>query len=181
MHYLQSEPADWRGQFLQLAELLGESWQAEQWLNAFDWEAGEAREQLHSQLGRESVVIIRMLHSRLYLHCSRSMASMLYGELALTPAYDSGTELYNIQVTPQEIAALGADHLLMLIRRESDTLGEWSRLQDNPEWLKISAVQRHRVHFLTSDPWREQSAYAQLRMVRQTRQLFLGQSSIQVP
>lgn len=181
VHYLQSAPPDWRSQFLQLAHFLGESWQAKQWLAAFDWEVGTVKEQLHKQIGGESVVVIRMLHSRLYLHCSRTMANMLYRELELTPAYDSGGELYNIPVTPQEIAALGADHLLMLIRRESDTLGEWNKLQNDPEWLKIAAVQRHRVHFLSSDPWREHSAYAQLRMVRHTRQLFLGQSSIHVP
>ena len=181
VHYLQSGPADWRSQFLELAQFLGESWQAEQWLAAFDWEAGTVKEQLREQMGGESVVVIRMLHSRLYLHCSRTMASMLYRELELAPAYDSGGEIYNIPVTPQEIAALGADHLLMLIRRESDTLGEWNRLQEDPEWLKIDAVQRHRVHFLASDPWREHSAYAQLRMVRQARQLFFGQSSIHIP
>ncbi|WP_310832552.1 AraC family transcriptional regulator [Paenibacillus pedocola] len=181
VHYLQTGPADWRSQFLQLAQFLGESWQAEQWLAAFDWEAGAVKEQLHTQIGGESVVVIRMLHNRLYLHCSRTMASMLYGELELQPAYDSGDEIYNVPVTPQEIAALHADHLLMLIRRESDTLGEWNKLQNDPEWLKIAAVQRHRVHFLSSDPWREHSAYAQLRMVRQTKQLLVGQSSIHVP
>ncbi|WP_260509739.1 AraC family transcriptional regulator [Paenibacillus typhae] len=181
VHYLSSEPAEWRSPFLELAELLGESWQAEQWLAAFDWEAGQVREQLHAQIGSESVVVIRMLHNRLYLHCSRSMASMIYRELQLKPAYDARDGIYNIPVTPQEIAAVGADHLLMLIRRESDTLNEWSRLQNDPQWLKIAAVQRHRVHFLASDPWREQSAYAQLRMIRETRQLFLGHSSIHVP
>ncbi|MNB83615.1 HTH-type transcriptional activator Btr [compost metagenome] len=181
VHYLSSEPADWRSQFLELAERLGESWQAAQWLANFDREAGQAREQLHAQIGSESVVVIRMLHSKLYLHCSRSMASMLYQELQLQPAYTGGGGVYNIPVTPEDIAAIGADHLLMLIRRESDTLNEWSRLQNDLQWLKIPAVQRHRVHFLASDPWREQSAYAQLRMIRETRHLFLSHSSIHVP
>ncbi|MNP59941.1 hypothetical protein D3C76_1549770 [compost metagenome] len=59
----------------------------------------------------------------------------------------------------------------MLIRQEYDTLGEWKKLQVDPQWLRIPAVQRHQVHALSSDPWREESAYAQLRMLRQLLQL----------
>ncbi|MBW4082234.1 AraC family transcriptional regulator [Paenibacillus sp. S150] len=172
VYYQPAESEDWRGQLLQLARYLGESWQAEQWLAAYDWEVSSAKEQLHRQLGGEPVVVIRMLGSRLYLHCNRGMANMLYRELELRPAYESGTELYNVPVTPAELAAVPADHLLMLIRRDSDTLGEWGRLQNDPQWLKLPAVQRHHVHLLNSDPWREDSAYAQLRMLRQTLQLF---------
>jgi ABC-type Fe3+-hydroxamate transport system substrate-binding protein len=69
------------------------------------------------------------------------------------------------------LAELPADHLLMLIRQEYDTLGEWRKLQNDPQWMKIPAVQRHHVHVLSSDPWREDSAYAQLRMLRQILQL----------
>ncbi|QQZ59178.1 AraC family transcriptional regulator [Paenibacillus sonchi] len=172
VYYLPAEMEDWRAQLLHLAQYLGESWQAEQWLATYDWEVRTAKDQLQRQLGGESVVVIRMLGSRLYLHCNRGMRGMLYRELELRTAYESETELYDVQITPAELAYVPADHLLMLIRRESDTLGEWSRLQNDPQWLKLPAVQRHRVHLLNSDPWRENSAYAQLRMLRHMLQLF---------
>jgi ABC-type Fe3+-hydroxamate transport system substrate-binding protein len=66
---------------------------------------------------------------------------------------------------------LNADHLLLMIRQESETLGAWKRLQDDPKWQAIPAVQRHRLCFLTSDPWREYSAYAHLRMLKQAVRL----------
>ncbi|AIQ68149.1 AraC family transcriptional regulator [Paenibacillus graminis] len=174
VYYPPAEMGDWREQLLHLAQYLGESWQAEQWLAAYDREVRTAKDQLQRLLGGESVVVIRMLGNRLSLHCNRGMAGMLYRELELRPAYESGTELYDVPVTPAELAYVPADHLLMLIRRESETLGEWSRLQNDPQWMKLPAVQRHRVHLLNSDPWRENSAYAQLRMLRQMLQLFPG-------
>lgn len=172
VHHLSVSGEDWRGQFEELAQYLGESWQGEQWLAAYEREVKSSKERLHKQLHQESVVVIRMLGNELYLHSTSGMASTLYRELELNPAYGSGADSYNMPVTPGEIAALQADHLLMLIRRDNETLGEWEKLQNHPMWLKIPAVQRHRVHFLNSDPWREESAYAQLRMLRQTLQLF---------
>lgn len=171
VYYLPDRNMDWRGQFLLLSDFLGESWQADQWLTAYDRKVQSGRENLHAQLNNESVVVIRMLGNKLYLHCNLGMANMLYRELDLQPAYQSDTEIYNLQVTPEELIALPADHLLMLIRQESETLGEWKKLQNDPQWQKIPAVQRHRVHHLTSDPWREHSAYAQLRMLEQALQL----------
>lgn len=167
-----SDYPNWRSRFLQLSHDLGEDWQAEQWLAAYDWEVRSVRDQLYKQLGHESVVVIRMLGSKLYLYCTKGMGGMLFTELGLRQAYESGMDTYNIPVTPSELADLRADHLLLLIRRENDTLAEWNRLQNDPQWLQISAVQRHQVHFLSSDPWREDSAYAQLRMLRQLMQLF---------
>lgn len=171
VNYLTSDSADWRGQFHELAQLLGEEWQREHWLAAFDWEVNAAKDRLHQGLGQQTVTVIRMLGSQLFLHCNEGMASILYRELELHPAYECESEVYNVPVTPATLAELPADHLLMLIRQEYDTLGEWRKLQNNPQWMKIPAVQRHQVHVLSSDPWREDSAYAQLRMLRQILQL----------
>lgn len=171
VNYLTSDSADWRGQFHEIAQLLGEEWQREHWLAAFDWEVNAAKDRLHQGLGQQTVTVIRMLGSQLFLHCNEGMASILYRELELNPAYECESEVYNVPVTPATLAELPADHLLMLIRQEYDTLGEWRKLQNNPHWMKIPAVQRHHVHVLSSDPWREDSAYAQLRMLRQILQL----------
>lgn len=171
VNYLTSDSADWRGQFHELSRLLGEEWQREQWLAAFDWEVNAAKDRLHEGLGQQTVTVIRMLGSQLFLHCNEGMASILYRELELHPAYECEAEVYNVPVTPAMLAELPADHLLMLIRQEYDTLREWRKLQNDPQWMKIPAVQRHHVHVLSSDPWREDSAYAQLRMLRQILQL----------
>ncbi|WP_342565441.1 AraC family transcriptional regulator [Paenibacillus sp. FSL R7-0345] len=171
VHDLSRDSADWRGQFQELARFLGEEWQCGQWLSAFDWEVQAAKERLHEGVSERSVTVVRMLGSRLFLHCNEGMASLLYRELELHPAYECGQEVYNVPVTPARLAELQPDYVLMLIRQEYDTLGEWKKLQVDPQWLRIPAVQRHQVHALSSDPWREESAYAQLRMLRQLLQL----------
>ncbi|UQZ35987.1 AraC family transcriptional regulator [Paenibacillus sp. PK3_47] len=171
VHDLFRESADWRGQLQELARFLGEEWQCGQWLETFDWEVRAAKEHLHEGVSQRSVTVLRMLGSQLFLHCNEGMASLLYGELELRPAYECGEKVYNVPVTPARLAELQPDYLLMLIRQEYATLAEWKKLQNDPHWLRIPAVQHHHVHGLSSDPWREDSAYAQLRKLRQLLQL----------
>jgi len=169
--YLPAEGADWKRQFRLLAEFLGESWQAEQWLQWYAHSMQAGKERLRQAMAGESVAVVRMLNDSLFLYCDRGMAGTLYRGLELKPAYDCGQELYDVPVTPAELGDLNADHLLLMIRQESETLGSWKRLQDDPKWQAIPAVQRHRLCFLTSDPWREYSAYAHLRMLKQAVRL----------
>ena len=94
------------------------------------------------------------------------MADLLYHELKLTPAYkEKGT--YDIPITLEQLYILNPDHIMMLVRQDTETLEQWTQLQSNSQWQVITAVHRKRVHLLPSDPWREYSAYAQLRMLNQ--------------
>lgn len=169
--YLSSSHMDWREQFLLLSEFFGESWQAEKWLEGYDRKVRTVREQLQPWMENESVVVVRLLNQNMYLHCNRGIAGILYNDLKLMPAYVSKTEMYNKPVSIEELKGLNADRLFMMIRQESETLIGWEKIQNKPHWQTISAVQRHRIHLLPSDPWLEYSPHAHLRMLDHITQL----------
>lgn len=165
--YLPSSYKNWREQFVLLADFLGETWQANQWLKEYDQKVRTVRKQLQQSIANESIVVIRMLHQNMYLYCNHGVANILYKDLALTPAHMNRKGIYNDAVTVKELHTLKADHLLMLICQDSETLHEWRKMKISNEWKSIRAVERCKVHDITSDPWREYSAYAHLRMLNE--------------
>ncbi|MGG4036377.1 AraC family transcriptional regulator [Paenibacillus cisolokensis] len=168
---LPRKETNWREQLQYLAAELGETWQAGKWLEAYEHKARDARKRLQPYVGGKTFVGLRMVGNRLYLHCNGGMADVLYRDLGLSPACRSETPTYDRLIAVEEIDRLNADYMLMLIRRDNDTLAHWTKLQNDPQWQAISAVQRKRVYELPSDPWREYSAHAMLRMLEYAEQL----------
>jgi len=163
---------DWRAQLLLIAERLGESWQAERWLAQYDAAADACRDKLSPDVKERKAVGVRLVEDRLYLHCNRSMAHVLFEKLALNNGYSGEGGTYNEPVTPEQLAALNPGLILLLVRQDSETLDTWKRLQSDPAWLSIEAVHRNEVYMITSDPWREYSAHAHFRMLKQAEELF---------
>lgn len=172
--YSRHPSADWREALLELAEALGETWQARKWLDEYEQKAAEVRNRLPASYRQQTFAGLRMVDDRLYLYSNRGMAGVLYRDLGLAPPPRLGKEIYDEPVTPDELAALGADHLLLLVRQDSRTLDEWQKLQRHSAWRNLEAVRQQRLHLLSSDPWREYSAHAHWRMLEQARQLFSG-------
>lgn len=169
---LSASRTDWRELLMQVAEELNESWQAKQWLKAYACRLEQVKEQLPRSLRQETLVIVRMKENRLYLHCNRGMAGLLFDDLQLAPGYACGTPCYNRPVALEELERIDPGYLLMMIRQDSDTLEAWGRLQADPDWQSLRAVRRRRVKQLSSDPWLEYSAHAHLRMLDQFNALF---------
>lgn len=163
---------DWRELLAQLAADLHETWQANRWLNDYSFQVERVKEKLPPAFRRESVVVIRMLKERLFLHCNRGMAGLLYNDLELVPGYEGDTESYNRPVALAELRQMDPGHILLLVRQDSETIEAWGRIQSDPEWRSIPAVQRQRVRLLSSDPWLEYSAHAHLRMLEQLRSIY---------
>lgn len=158
---------NWREQLIYMANQLGESWQAEKWLLEYENQVQVVKKQLHEIISQETIVCLRMIHNQLYIYCNQGMADLLYHDLKLVPAYKGKANTYDISVTLEQIYSLNPDHILMLVRQDTETLEYWARLQNDAQWQVITAVHRKRVHLLPSDPWREYSAHAQLRMLNQ--------------
>lgn len=173
VHYIQTEEPDWRSQLLRLAAELGESGEARQWLQWYERRAHAARELLRPLHG-QSVVVVRKLGADMFIHCNRNMADVLYGDLQLRPAWRDKSDVYDFPVTAEQLGELGADVMLMLVRQDSDTLKHWRELQQDESWQAIGAVGRGRALRLTSDPWREYSSHAHLRMLEQAAELLSG-------
>jgi AraC-like DNA-binding protein len=171
VRYCGAEGESWREQFEAIARLTGEAWQAGQWLAQYDRLVLEGRRRVQANAGDESIAIVRMSGRRMSLHCNRGMREVLFEGLGLKSAYRSDRATYDVPVTPEELEALRPGRLLLMIRQESETLEAWRRLQNEPRWQAIEAVRTGRVGLLASDPWREYSAHALLRMLQQAVQL----------
>lgn len=169
--YLSTSYTDWREQLVLLANFLEETWQVNRWLKAYDQKVYRVRKKLQQSIGNESIVVIRMLHQNMYLYCNDGHANILYKDLALTPGYVNGKEIYNDPVTVAELHTLKADHLLMMICQDSETLHEWRKIKISGEWQSIRAVEDYKVHKISSDPWREYSAHAHLRMLNEAERI----------
>lgn len=169
--YLIQKTMNWREQLQFFAKELGETWQAEKWLKAYEHKLEEAKKRLHQVIYQDTFVGLRMVNNQLCLYCNNGMASVLYEDLGLAPAYQCDTPIYDKQITLEEIERMNPDHILMLVRQDRDTLENWIQLQNDPKWQAITAVHRKRVHIISSDPWREYSAHAQLRMLEQITRL----------
>ncbi|CAM4474091.1 AraC family transcriptional regulator [Paenibacillus phoenicis] len=169
---LAASQTEWRELLMQVAEEINESWQANQWLRAYEFRLEQVKERLPQSLRQETLVIVRMKEDRLFLHCNRGMAGLLFDDLGLAPGYVCDTPCYNCPITLEELGRIDPGYLLMMIRQDSETLEAWGRLQVNPSWQAIRAVQRRRVKLLSSDPWLEYSAHAHLRMLDQFTELF---------
>jgi len=162
---------DWRERLRYVAKLLGETWQAEQWLEQYEASIASAKERIgHATFGKRCAVL-RVVQDRLYLYCNPGMKHILHDVLGMRSAYSAEDDVHNAAVTLEELAGLPIDRLFLLVRQDSETLEAWNRLQVDPVWGKIDAVNRNRLYAITSDPWREYSAHALARMLEQATKL----------
>ncbi|MBW7475472.1 helix-turn-helix domain-containing protein [Paenibacillus oenotherae] len=164
----------WRKKLLAVAALLGEEAEAERWIAAYERKAELARGHIGPLAGRDTVLTLRLLKNQFYVHCSLSMSEVLYDGLGLrSPFADKGAP-FDHRITLAELDAIRADHILLLICKESETLEGWSKLQQSPEWLSLQAVRENKVRLITSEPWREYSPIALVRMLDIAQELFSG-------
>lgn len=168
--YLPTEE-NWRGQLLFLAEKLGESGEAEHWLKNYEKRIAWARDRLKRTVGGGTFLILRVCRKNLYAYCNRSINEVFFGDLQLVPACPFDRPVHDKVVTLEQLARFDADHLLLMIRREEETLAHWEKLRHSVEWQELKAVRKNRIYFIQSDPWCEYSAWAHSRMVGEVLRL----------
>lgn len=172
--YVPWKEKNWREHLQLIAEFLDESEEAEQWLASYDRKVKIAREQLKHKVQDDTFLIVRILKNNLYVYSNRSMAEVVYHDLQLAPAYLSEHPIYNQQITLEQLASLDADHLLLTVCQETETLEYWKTLQYLVPWQELKAVRNNRVHLLSSDPWYEYSASAHDRVVAELVRMLSG-------
>ncbi|WP_077616693.1 AraC family transcriptional regulator [Caenibacillus caldisaponilyticus] len=172
--YVPWKDKNWREQLLLTAEFLGETREAEHWLERYDRKVKAARERLKRMVGDDSFLILRISKQNLYMHCNRSMSEVFYRDLQMAPAYRGERSVYDQEITMDQLAQIDADRLLLLIRQEEETLAFWKTLQYSMPWQELKAVRNRRVHLISSDPWVEYSPCALDRIIDETLRLLSG-------
>lgn len=165
---------NWKKQLLLMADILGVTGEAEKFLNSYEMKAQWARQKLQKFAQETNVLILRISGKHVHVYCNRSMAEVFYHDLQMRPAYFCDELVYNQAITWEQLAALDADHILLLVHQETQTLHYWSALQHTINWQELKAVKNGHVHMISADPWCEYSASAHERMIDHVLQLFSG-------
>ncbi|WP_078431716.1 AraC family transcriptional regulator [Metabacillus halosaccharovorans] len=159
------ESVDWKEQLLYMAKQLGELQEAEEWLQHYEHQVVMIRQQLHKHMGQTTFLPLRFFQGGMYIDHSRTMNEVFYGDLQMKAAL---IEKKNGVIPIEEISKINPDAVLLNICQESQTLERWNEYQEQPLWNSLEAVRLNRVYDITSDPWREYSASAHERVLRDT-------------
>ncbi|WP_170936649.1 helix-turn-helix domain-containing protein [Paenibacillus aquistagni] len=164
----------WRCGLMALAETLGETAEAERWLQAYDRKVKKCRSSLSSCRQGATIVCLRMHKRELFLYTNQGIEDVVYGDLGMVKP--DALRSYDVEqpITLQQLEKLDCDLALLLVRQETETLEHWSRLQRSSEWLSLDLVRKERVLQVSSSPWREYSPEAMLRMLEQATALLSG-------
>lgn len=164
----------WRGRLHLIAERLGETAEAEDWLRSYEGLVLEARAKLHQTVKEDRFLILKVSGQKISMTCNRSMLEVFYQELGMNSVSLGYEGMYDQPFMLHELAELQADRLLVLIRQDDETLNYWTTVKRSSEWRQLMAVRNEHVYTITSDPWREYSAHAHERLIKQSLRLIAG-------
>lgn len=166
VQYIAASEHSWRLQLQTLAGQIGGEQDAEAWLASYDLKVQQAKVLVQQELGTDTAVVVRLLKQQFTRYSSPSMAEVFYGDLDVRPAYSSPQgAIYNEPISLEQLSAMKADCIFLMVCQESETLSVWEDVQKTSLWQNIKAVQNNRLYIITADPWLENSPVSNERMV----------------
>src|SRR5699024_10288006 len=78
------ETLNWKKQFYYLADKLGESWQAADWLSSYHKKVMETNERLHNLQIQKTAIVLRMTNQHVYDESRNPLFSILYHDLTFS-------------------------------------------------------------------------------------------------
>ncbi|MEK8129134.1 AraC family transcriptional regulator [Paenibacillus filicis] len=172
-YFVPAQQSGWREQLRGIARFLDREDQAEQWIVRYEQKVKSARLQIAEVLGRDKILVLRIYGQSIHLYSNRGLEDILYGDLQLQAAYPQDSAC-NIRLTPDQLAALNPDRILLMVCPEAVSRAYWLSLQHAKAWRQLNAVRAGQVYPIPSDPWFEYSAIAIDRMLDEALLLFTG-------
>lgn len=154
------EQYNWQQQWLWLAEQVGRLEQAHQWLNDWDRQIQQAREQLAPFIGtHETVGIYKIVSEKIYVYGDRrSMGGpLIYQQLhhhppAIVQKQIIDQHLISKEVTLAELSRYAADHMIVIyypVEGASEVALE--PVMESAEWQQLEAVQNQQCYIMDRD------------------------------
>jgi len=171
--FVPTENVGWRDQLRMIARFLDREDQAELWIQQYERRVQSAREQIGAVLGTDNILVLRIYGQRIHAYWNRGLEDVLHRDLKLKAAFRPERS-YNVQLTPEQLAELSPDRILLAVCPEATSRAYWLALQHTAAWRQLKAVRNRHVYLITSDPWFEYSAVAILRMLDEALLLFTG-------
>lgn len=166
LYEMPGEEQCWRRSLLDLADLLNKKKEATSWLQAYERKISGWLEQLPPSARRKERVLIARLHrSELASYSHPGIREILDQYLECESVFSLEEKCRSVSM--EEIRESHPDHLLLLIRQDSETLAHWRQLEASPEWMALEPIRNGTFHQLSSYPWREYSPMAMVRMAEE--------------
>ncbi|MFE6076459.1 helix-turn-helix domain-containing protein [Paenibacillus sp. NPDC057886] len=150
---------DWREHLQLIAAFLGKSSIAELWFEKYERKSTFVREQIQSTINEDTLLVLRVTGEHYNILGHRSLTTVFYDDLHITPANGIDPSKPDYQVKPAELAAYDADRLLIILDEDARAHSSWQLLKRSEAWRNLKAVKNRRVDFLPTYPWVEYTAF----------------------
>lgn len=153
-------------QLKEVANVLGKTKEADDWIAKLDDKATEGREKIAGQIGEDEVVSIFMTFEKdtLRLYGARNVGHVLYRSLQLTPppyiqeqlANDPGYEKFVYEdISMEKLPDYAGNKIVMLTFGEEtkEEGGMFSQMEQSSLWKSLDAVKDDQVYYIDENPW----------------------------
>ncbi|PJN60538.1 HTH-type transcriptional activator Btr [Paenibacillus sp. GM1FR] len=168
----------WREHFVQVASIVGQQQDAQQWLEQYDDKVIQAKEQLTHLIGKDTVSIIHIMMGHLLIYGRRNGGAVLYNDLGVSPSHDLLPGQVYRALDEQELPQMVGDRMLLIVDQDSESQQRWHKLQHTQLWQDLMPVQNQHVYLLDEMPWLDYSPYAHDQIIDETLKLFGGTQHI---
>jgi ABC-type Fe3+-hydroxamate transport system substrate-binding protein len=144
---------DWRVHLRTIANVIGRTSEASDWLERYESKAEEVRKQLGRLREERTVLIVGIGEGRMCVYGNRNLGAVLYGDLRLAAPCGVEHIAHYKEITLDELHQFDADHILLTnykhdgSQRMNQVLrGELHRLASDERWQTLKAVKQQAVY-----------------------------------
>ncbi|MFD0681080.1 MULTISPECIES: helix-turn-helix domain-containing protein [unclassified Paenibacillus] len=144
---------DWRVPHMKVAELVGREKEAQQTFIQLDKKITEARTRLDASANNKSVALLQIMHDHVMLQgtVNHPLNQLLYTELGLKPDKAAPINKMRLELFPQDVPKLTADHLWIRMYMDHTEVDQtFAKIRKLDFWNSIPAVQHNKIRFISN-------------------------------
>jgi iron complex transport system substrate-binding protein len=146
--------------FPKIADLVGKSAEAQQWISEYEKEAQTAREQVRTALGDKTVSIFRIEKGRLRIYLNRNFGGyMLRSGLQANAPEAVAAEIEKnkngsaVEISLEKLPEYAGDHMFIIVRDSAEDSGAYKEITESGLWKSLAAVKNNKIHLLETDKY----------------------------
>ncbi|MFC4306389.1 helix-turn-helix domain-containing protein [Cohnella boryungensis] len=153
---------EWRQHFMEIAEFMNNRKKAEHWLRVYERRAKEVRMSVQRRQGCPRTALLHINEGKLLVYGRRNGGAVLFEDLRLPPAFEVHPSRVCREIGLQELIEGEAELMLVAIDKSAVSERLWRRLQTEPQWNRIPAVNKESLYIVPEIPWLEYASVSHL-------------------
>ncbi|XID93172.1 ABC transporter substrate-binding protein [Paenibacillaceae bacterium WGS1546] len=144
---------DWKGLLRDQADAVNKLEEANKLIAEFEARIATFKTDIGDKLADKTVTLIRPREDHVRIYTENSYSGAIVKEAGLVrPANQQGAAGQHIAITEEQIGEMDAD-VIISFGRESEAAYFTEKIQTNPLWGTLSAVQNEQVHMVDWETW----------------------------